>query len=261
MIKVKNFSKLFENSESKKYKKLSWVPIPNKHDGSGYRRIVAMKNGCEIYTAWILILQVASKMPVRGELSDEDGELTTEDLSFKTGFPEKIFFDAIKVLSGPKIGWLEVSHDISEDIRKSPESPEENAVEQNRTEQNRINKKGFKKPTILEISEYCKERKNTINPEYYFDYCEARGWRLTGGKKMVSWKANIRTWERNNFSNGAVTSTGSKKKLLSFFSDKQKQELLTDLEFDIYSRDKQGDSLTAEELNKLTIISKMKFEQ
>jgi len=55
----------------------------------------------------------------------------------------------------------------------------------------------FRKPTIEQIREYCKERNNNIDPEYFFDKQEAQGW-VTGKNKIPikDWKAVIRTWER-----------------------------------------------------------------
>lgn len=58
--------------------------------------------------------------------------------------------------------------------------------------------KRFKKPTVEEIREYCTERGNTIEPEYFYDYYESVGWTIGKNKPMKDWKAAIRTWERNN---------------------------------------------------------------
>lgn len=55
----------------------------------------------------------------------------------------------------------------------------------------------FVKPTVEEIRAYCLERKNGIVPEKFFDYYEARGWKLSRDT-MKDWKATVRTWERNN---------------------------------------------------------------
>ena len=57
-------------------------------------------------------------------------------------------------------------------------------------------------PSIEEVEAYCQERNNGINPQHFFDYQEARGWRLKSGP-IKSWKACIRTWERNNFHKGS----------------------------------------------------------
>lgn len=115
---IKNWNDLFENAQSRKADKLRWVPVPNKHDGRGYRRITRHPRACEIYTAWNLILQVASKMPERGRLVDADGiELGAEDLSDATGFPAEVFSIAFEVLSSARIGWI---YDDSESSHSQP---------------------------------------------------------------------------------------------------------------------------------------------
>jgi hypothetical protein len=65
------------------------------------------------------------------------------------------------------------------------------------------NTKGsFVKPTIIDIKEYCKERKNNVDAETFFDFYESKDW-LIGKNKMKDWKACVRTWEksRNNKNN------------------------------------------------------------
>lgn len=57
--------------------------------------------------------------------------------------------------------------------------------------------KKFKKPTLDEVQEYCRERNNTVDAEYFIDYYESKGW-LVGKTKMKDWKAAIRLWERKN---------------------------------------------------------------
>jgi len=137
---VKDWDTHFENSESRKVKSLTWVPVKNKHDGKGYRRVVAHPKSAQVFCAWTLIIQVASKMPARGVLRDEDGPLTTSDLSAMTGFPEHIFEEAFKVLTENKIGWLTV---IESGLpRMAPETSGDAGVEQNRTEGNGTEQNG-----------------------------------------------------------------------------------------------------------------------
>lgn len=57
-------------------------------------------------------------------------------------------------------------------------------------------RKKFMKPSIQELSEYCKERRNAVSPEKFIDYYESNGWRV-GRNPMKDWKAAVRTWERN----------------------------------------------------------------
>lgn len=53
----------------------------------------------------------------------------------------------------------------------------------------------FKKPTIEEIEQYCKERKNGINANAFYDFYESKNW-YVGKNKMKDWKACVRTWEQ-----------------------------------------------------------------
>lgn len=69
----------------------------------------------------------------------------------------------------------------------------------NKNKKERENRGIFQIPTIQEISDYCLERKNKINAQYFLDYQTARDWKLKGGQKIKDWKAVIRTWEKNDF--------------------------------------------------------------
>ena len=106
-FRIRNWELHYEKAQSRPCKRPAWVAIPNKHDGKGFRRVAQHERAVEIFAAWILIVQVASKMPEHGLLVDEDGPLTAEDLADKTGFPASIFHAAFMVLVDPKIGWLE----------------------------------------------------------------------------------------------------------------------------------------------------------
>lgn len=107
---IKNWEKWFENAQSTRYKNISWIPIPNKHDGKGYRRISILPDGnnINVFTTWILLVQIASKMPVRGILADESGALDYSDFEAMTGYPATMFQTAIPFLLHRKIDWLEV---------------------------------------------------------------------------------------------------------------------------------------------------------
>lgn len=58
----------------------------------------------------------------------------------------------------------------------------------------------FKVPTLDEVIIYCSERKNNVEPDRFMDYYESKGW-MVGKSKMKNWKAAVRTWEHNGFSN------------------------------------------------------------
>lgn len=66
----------------------------------------------------------------------------------------------------------------------------------NKYKENSKNK--FKEPTLEEVSNYCQERNNDIDPEYFINYNAQRGWLLKNGQPIKCWKAVIRTWETLN---------------------------------------------------------------
>lgn len=53
----------------------------------------------------------------------------------------------------------------------------------------------FKKPSIEEVEQYCKDRNNKVNPVSFVNFYESKGW-MVGKNKMKDWKAAIRTWEQ-----------------------------------------------------------------
>ena len=105
--RVKDWAKNFEKSDLKKTITWTWMPFPLKHDGKGFRRIAESSGNVRILSGWILMAEIAAKMPERGLLVDEDGPFTPEDMRLKTGFPAEVFEDALKFLCDKKIGWME----------------------------------------------------------------------------------------------------------------------------------------------------------
>ena len=53
----------------------------------------------------------------------------------------------------------------------------------------------FVKPTINEITAYVLEKGYTFNPQAFYDYYEANGWRV-GKNPMKKWKAACANWQR-----------------------------------------------------------------
>lgn len=105
--RIKNWNSYFENSHSRKCDRLSWVRVPTKQDGNGYRRVINHQRAGDLFAAWILIVQIASNCKPRGILVDGDRPLDADDLSFKSGFSAEAFQLAFDVLTDPRIGWLE----------------------------------------------------------------------------------------------------------------------------------------------------------
>ena len=55
--------------------------------------------------------------------------------------------------------------------------------------------KRFIPPSVEEVEDYCRERKNTIDAEEFVDFYASKGWKV-GNQSMKDWKAAVRTWEK-----------------------------------------------------------------
>lgn len=118
---VKDWDTLFEIASSRKLKKLGWVAIPNVHDSMAYCRIMERKDGPEIFAAWILIIQLASRCSERGVLASSDGRpYCSEEMAVKTRGPERIFSLALPYLV--EAGWLESTPPLGESANGVAES-------------------------------------------------------------------------------------------------------------------------------------------
>lgn len=111
---VKDWQKLFENNRSRTVENLRWVCVPNKHDGEGYATVMEQENAAELFAAWVLILQVASKCQERGTLMREDGTpMTAKTLAMKTRAEKSWFEDALNFFT-TKVKWLECQVTVSQ---------------------------------------------------------------------------------------------------------------------------------------------------
>ena len=57
--------------------------------------------------------------------------------------------------------------------------------------------KRFTPPTLEEVSEYCRERGNGVNPQRFIDFYASKGWKV-GNQPMKDWQACVRTWEQRD---------------------------------------------------------------
>jgi hypothetical protein len=111
--RVRDWNEVYENNRSRTVKELQWVAIPNRHDGEGFKRVMQHDRASEIFTAFILILQVASRCQPRGTLIRDGRPHDASSLALKTGGRCEWFSIALEVLSSTEIGWIE-SFEVSE---------------------------------------------------------------------------------------------------------------------------------------------------
>lgn len=60
-----------------------------------------------------------------------------------------------------------------------------------------ISKRKFTRPSVEEVSAYCRERGNGVDPAAFVDFYTANGWRV-GRNPMKDWKAAVRNWEKKD---------------------------------------------------------------
>ena len=108
LYSIRRWNDLFENNRSRTVKALAWVAIPNKHDGEHFTAIMQHPDGAAIFSAWVLMLQVASKTTPRGTLQRGDGTPHTDrSLSAKCRCPASWFTSALAYLE-QNTDWLDV---------------------------------------------------------------------------------------------------------------------------------------------------------
>ena len=92
---------------------------------------------------------------------------------------------------------IELEIDIDNYIEDSsiPPTPPQTQKEDEKPKQKR-----FTPPTLEEVRQYCKDRKNNVDAERFINHYTSNGWKV-GKNKMKNWQAAVRTWERSRFDN------------------------------------------------------------
>lgn len=85
-----------------------------------------------------------------------------------------------------------IDKDIDKDIDKRKEVSKDTSK-----------RKNFIPPTVDEVTAYCQERENYVDPEKFIDFYASKGW-MVGSNKMKDWKAAVRTWEKKDKERGFV---------------------------------------------------------
>ena len=97
----------------------------------------------------------------------------------------------------------EKEKEIEKDTEKESSSKEEQKKDAPR----------MARPTVEEVSAYCRERGNTVDAQHFVDFYQSKGWKV-GTQPMKDWRACVRTWEQrekkpragNRFASGLIAS-------------------------------------------------------
>jgi hypothetical protein len=175
------------------------------------------KYGLDGYAVWCMVLEVLTDSDFfKRDIDDLEVELLSADF----GVSPDTFVDMldymvqIKLLQ--KLGsseylsqkLIERFHSVTEkrvkarlraqDATESTQSKAKHTkAKHTKAKHTKANTKSFKRPTLEEVTEYCHERKNGIDPQAFLDHYDANGW-MRGKTKIKKWKPCMSTWERNN---------------------------------------------------------------
>ncbi len=78
---------------------------------------------------------------------------------------------------------------VNDNDNDIPKGNKENVIKEKSTPSR------FIPPTLEQITQYCTERNNLVDPVRFFNFYQSKGW-MVGKNKMKDWKAAVRTWEK-----------------------------------------------------------------
>lgn len=155
--------------------------------------------------------------------AEEKGNLIDAVVAYASGQEyEHLLSGGVRIAFRFLKGQVDRNNAISEARSKAGSNKKEQTeTNENKTEQNETNspkekekdkdkekedkKDRFSPPTVEQVREYCRERGNNIDPEYFVVYYTNRDWKLSNGRNMKDWRLAVVTWEKNNFSKPAAT--------------------------------------------------------
>lgn len=99
------------------------------------------------------------------------------------------------------VNGVPIDEKVNTYIPNSHEGIDEKVKENNTSINNKkkiYKRKVFVPPTLEEIQNYCKERKNNVNAKKFFDYYSTNYWKDRNDKPIGNWKLKVISWESNN---------------------------------------------------------------
>ena len=89
------------------------------------------------------------------------------------------------------------------ETQNNPEKPNESLkekksnIKKSNVKKNNTDIRRFTPPTLQEVTDYCLERGNSVDPSRFIDFYASKGWKV-GNQPMKDWKACVRTWEQRD---------------------------------------------------------------
>jgi hypothetical protein len=197
---------------------MDWIKVLNKHVLHTYTDLTPLE-----WQAWIKIMSLTATLeeePTRNQMLQYVHHRTLTSLQDKLkehsttlqDILKKVLSDAQEVVKKREY-WKDKKKEkraLEQNVQQDIQEKSLLRLEKSRVDKIRLNNKerGFHPPSLTDVSAYCKERKNTINPQTFISHYESNGW-MVGKNKMKDWKAAIRGWETRGGDN-AGRGTGNR---------------------------------------------------
>jgi hypothetical protein len=208
LYKIRGWGIHFENNRSRSVKELDWISIPNRHDGENFAKVMDDPECGNIFSGFVLMLQVASKCNPRGVLVKDSGfPHDSNSLHLKTRAPKSLFDKAFEFLL-MHTDWLEcddLPSDYQPPVRSSSAVCEEGkGIEGNRREDIGLpkevafwNSNCGALPKVVNLSEVRRKKLNRRRQDsFWVANFEASVRKITtsdfcNGKNDRGWKADF----------------------------------------------------------------------
>lgn len=228
LYSIRGWGERYENNRTRELKRLDWLPLPNRHDGEAYARLMLRADGPTIFAGWILLLQVASRCDTRGTLARDDGTpLDSESLAIRTRASKTLFDKALPALV--QMGWIEAV-----EAGVTPMNPDDPATGCDIAASSCgdpaggcLEGKGMKEEKVgkaragsqNELVAFCVgEGLPESDGIYLWLKWEANGW-INGSSKIKDWKGTVRSWKVANYLPSQKTGSQSKPQGALAFDD------------------------------------------
>ena len=156
--------------------------------------VEAVKGTCAILKRFGLLTQVSEQVFLMEKTASMSGRETAAAERMRRLREQKrnlITQESNNVTAELRSSYVDI--DIDKEIDKDKEIERDKDIEDKKPKRKR-----FVPPTLSEVSDYCRERQNSVDPERFIDYYESNGWRV-GKNPMKDWKAAVRTWEKSSY--------------------------------------------------------------
>ena len=83
----------------------------------------------------------------------------------------------------------------NESLKEKKSNIKKSNIKKSNVKENNTDIRRFTPPTLYEVTDYCLERGNSVDPSRFIDFYASKGWKV-GNQPMKDWKACVRTWEQ-----------------------------------------------------------------